>query len=71
MFATAGTPPDIVDRLNGIVNAALKDKAIADKLMVQGIVPKPMTVAQYKSLRRSGDEKFGKIVEEANIKLSN
>jgi tripartite-type tricarboxylate transporter receptor subunit TctC len=71
MFATAGTPPEIVDRLNGIVNTALKDKAIADKLMVQGIVPRPMTAADYKKFVVSETEKFGKIVQEANIKLSN
>src|SRR5471032_30218 len=40
LFITAGTPPAIVNRLNGIVNKALKDPEIADKLMVQGIVPK-------------------------------
>ncbi|MGA7016036.1 MAG: tripartite tricarboxylate transporter substrate binding protein, partial [Pseudolabrys sp.] len=44
MFGTAGTPPEIVERLNSIVNTALKDPAIADKLLPQGIVPKPMKV---------------------------
>ncbi len=69
MFITAGTPPAIVDRLNGIVNKALGDRAIADKLMVQGIVPKPMTPAEYKSFVDSETAKFGKIVQQANIKL--
>ena len=49
MFGTAGTPPEVVNRLNGIVNKALKDPAISDKLIVQGIVPKLMTAAEYKS----------------------
>ncbi len=71
IFGTAGTPSDIVERLNGIINTALKDPGIADKLMVQGIVPKPMSVAQYKSFVASETEKFGKIVEQADIKLSN
>lgn len=71
MFATAGTPPEVVDRLNAIVNTALKDPAIADKLMVQGIVPRPMNAADYKKFVTSETEKFGKIVEQANIKLSN
>ena len=71
MFATAGTPPEIVNRLNAIVNTALKDPALADKLMVQGIVPKLMTAAQYKSFVDSETDKFGKIVQEANIKLAN
>ncbi|HEX9071970.1 MAG TPA: tripartite tricarboxylate transporter substrate binding protein [Pseudolabrys sp.] len=71
MFGTAGTPPEIVERLNGIVNAALKDPAIADKLLPQGIVPKPMKVAEFKAFVNSERTKFGKIVEQANIKLSN
>ncbi len=70
MFATAGTPQPIVERLNGIVNTALKDPAIADKLMVQGIVPTAMTAKQYKSFVESETAKFGKIVQQANIKLS-
>ncbi|MGA8623434.1 MAG: tripartite tricarboxylate transporter substrate binding protein [Pseudolabrys sp.] len=71
MFGTAGTPPEIVERLNSIVNTALKDPAIADKLLPQGIVPKPMKVAEFKSFVDAERTKFGKIVEQANIKLSN
>jgi tripartite-type tricarboxylate transporter receptor subunit TctC len=71
MFATAGTPPEVINRLNGIVTAALKDPAIADKLMVQGIVPKLMTASEYKSFVESETDKFGKIVQQANIKLNN
>jgi tripartite-type tricarboxylate transporter receptor subunit TctC len=71
MFGTAGTPPEIVERLNGIVNSALRDPAIADKMLPQGIVPKPMKVAEFKAFVESERTKFGKIVEQANIKLSN
>lgn len=68
LFITAGTPPAIVERLNGIINKALKDPSIADKLMPQGIVPKTMTPAEYKSFVDSETAKFGKIVQLANIK---
>lgn len=71
MFGTAGTPSETVERLNGIVNTALKDPAIADKLLPQGIVPKPMKVTEFKAFVDSERAKFGKIVEQANIKLSN
>jgi len=71
MFGTAGTPPEIIERLNGIVNTALKDPAIADKMLPQGIVPKPMKVAEFRAFVDSERTKFGKIVEQANIKLSN
>ena len=71
MFATGGTPQPIVDRLNGIVNTALKDPAIADKLNPQGIVTRPMSAADYKKFVESETEKFGKIIVQANIKLAN
>jgi tripartite-type tricarboxylate transporter receptor subunit TctC len=71
LFITAGTPPAIVTRLNGIINKALKDPALAEKLMVQGIVPKTMTPAEYKAFVDSETAKFGKVVATADIKLAN
>ena len=70
LFITAGTPQPIVDKLNGVINAALNDKAIVDKLLPQGIVPKPMSPADYKKFVESETAKFGKIVQQANIKLA-
>lgn len=70
LFITAGTPQPIVDKLNGIVNKALQDKAVIDKLMPQGIVPKTMTPAEYKAFVTSETAKFGQIVQQANIKLA-
>jgi tripartite-type tricarboxylate transporter receptor subunit TctC len=69
LFITAGTSPAIVERLNGIINKALKDPAIAEKMMVQGIVPKTMSPAEYKKFVDSETVKFGKIVVAADIKV--
>lgn len=71
MFGTAGTPPEIIERLNGIINTALNDPGISGKLLPQGIVPKPMKVAEFKAFVDAERTKFGKIVDQANIKLSN
>ena len=71
IFGTAGTPPEIVERLNGIINTALNDPAISGKLLPQGIVPKVMKVAEFKAFVEAERTKFGKIVDQANIKLSN
>ena len=71
VFGTAGTPPAIVERLNGIINTALRDPGISGKLLPQGIVPRPMKVAELKDFVNAERTKFGKIVEQANIKLSN
>src|SRR5436190_4540030 len=71
MFATAATPEPIVARLHDIVTTGLRDKAIAEKLEVQGIVPRIMSPAQYRDFVTSEAEKFGKIVAQANIKAEN
>ena len=71
MFATGGTPLEIIDWLNSIINTALKDPAIANKLTPLGILPRPMNTVEYKKFVDSETEKFGKIVMQANIKLEN
>jgi tripartite-type tricarboxylate transporter receptor subunit TctC len=71
MFGTAGTPDEIVDRVNAIVNRALKDPEIGGKLEPQGIVTRLMTAKEYKAFVASETEKFGKIVAQAKISLGN
>jgi tripartite-type tricarboxylate transporter receptor subunit TctC len=71
LFAPAATPEPIVARLNEIVATGLRDKATAEKLEVQGIVPRIMSPAQYRDFVTSEAEKFGRIVAQANIKAEN
>jgi tripartite-type tricarboxylate transporter receptor subunit TctC len=71
MFGTGGTPQPVIDKLNGLINAAVTDKSNTEKLTAQGIVPRPMKAAEFKSFVASETEKFGKIVTAANIKLAN
>jgi len=71
LFAPAGTPEPVVARLSDIVNTALRDKALAQKLEAQGIVPRPMTPSEFRAFVQSDAEKFGRIVLQANIKAEN
>jgi len=71
LFATGGTPQPVIARLNAVVNDGLRDRKIADFLAGQGIVPRPMSAAEYTAFVRAETEKFGKIVREANIKVEN
>ena len=71
LFATGGTPAPIVARLNEIANTALRDKAIAQKLEVQGIVPRPMTPAEYGAFVAAEAEKFGRVIAQAHIRIEN
>jgi tripartite-type tricarboxylate transporter receptor subunit TctC len=71
LFAPTGTPEPIVRRLADIVNAALRDKALAQKLEAQGIVPRPLTPGEFRAFVAADVEKFGRIVRQANIKVEN
>ncbi len=51
------------------MNASLRDKKIAETLDIQGIVPRPMSAPDYRAFVVAEAEKFGKIVEQANIRL--
>jgi tripartite-type tricarboxylate transporter receptor subunit TctC len=71
LFAPAATPEPIIRRFNEIVTAGLRDRSIAEKLEVQGIVPRVLTPAEARSFVLSEAEKFGRIVQQANIKAEN
>lgn len=68
MFAPAGVPEPILQRLHDVVTAAIADKSITEKLMIQGIVPKPMSLPELRTFVRNESEKFGKIAATAQIK---
>jgi tripartite-type tricarboxylate transporter receptor subunit TctC len=71
VFATAGTPSAVVDRLNAIVVKAQREPKIAETLNAQGIVPRQTTPEQFKAFVQSESQKFAGIIEKANIKLAN
>lgn len=71
MFAPAKTPRPVLETLNRAANAALKDKALADKLMVQGIVPRPLGLEAVGAFVRSESAKFAMIAKQANIQVAN
>jgi tripartite-type tricarboxylate transporter receptor subunit TctC len=71
LFATGGTPEPVIDRLNQIVNTALRDKAIVEKLETQGIVARPMTPADFRAFVAAEAAKFGKVIAQANIRVEN
>ena len=59
------TPPEIVDKLNNEVNAALADpKMVADL----GGTPLPGSLADFGKLIADETEKWGKVIKSAGIK---
>ena len=71
MFAPAGTPEPVMTRLNAVVNEGLRDRKIAETLQVQGIVPRLMSAPEYRAFVVAEAEKFGRIVQQANIRIEN
>jgi tripartite-type tricarboxylate transporter receptor subunit TctC len=71
MFAPTGTPGPILTRLNAISNKALAGEVLANKLKAQGIIPRPMSLEEYKSFVEAETAKFGSIITGSNIKLGN
>ena len=66
-LAPAGTPKDIVVKLNTAINAALKQPDVRAKLEAAGIEVQGGTPDDYKALIASDLDKWGKVVKEAGI----
>ncbi len=69
LFVPAGTPPEIVARLNGEINAALTDAKIRKSLSDQAQDPGGGTAEHYGALVRADSDKYGRLVNELDIKV--
>lgn len=67
MFAPAGTPDAVMQKLNVAVTQAIKDPELAKRLQDQGGEPAPMTTEQFKDFIKTESVQFQKIVEFAKI----
>jgi len=71
LVASAGTPPDIVKKINQDVTKVISDRAFAEKyLAAQGLEPIIGTPEQFSTFIRAETGKWGKIVKDANIKIT-
>lgn len=69
LVAPAGTPAEIVRRINADVVAILRDQAIADRILQMGAVPDPMTPDEYAAFIRSEIATFREVARAANVRL--
>jgi tripartite-type tricarboxylate transporter receptor subunit TctC len=67
LYAPAQTPRDIVTKLNGELNAVLKNADVTETLMKQGLQPTGGTPDQLEQLTRSDLERWAKVVRDAKI----
>ena len=69
MGAPAGTPTEIIDKLNTEINAGLAHPKLRARFAELGDVPMPMTPSEFGRLVVADTEKLTKVVKFAGIKL--
>jgi tripartite-type tricarboxylate transporter receptor subunit TctC len=69
VFVPAGTPPQVVSRLNAALNDALRDPKVMERLASLSVQAKPNSPAEFAAFFQSELDKWGRVVREANIKL--
>jgi len=68
IVAPSGTPPEIVARLNGEINAALKAPEVLQRLKSDDWFTTPGSAADFAQLLRSEETRWAKLVKERNIR---
>jgi tripartite-type tricarboxylate transporter receptor subunit TctC len=68
LFATAGTPRDILARLHDETMKILAMPDVRQKLLGLGGEPGALTSAQFAAMNRDDYERFGRLVKAAGIK---
>ena len=69
MFAPAGTPPAIVQRLQAEVAAILKQPDVQERLAKLGVEPSGMPPQQLAEFQAAEIAKWAKVVKAANVKV--
>lgn len=65
--APAGTPPEVIARLNDAINKAIAEPATQKKLAFLGMTPAPGSAAQFGQLMRDDQKIWVKVMQEANL----
>lgn len=68
VFVPAGTPADVVQKLNAEINLALKDKALLDNFDKSALDVVGGSSEQFSKRMRDDFAKYGKIAKQLNIK---
>lgn len=67
LAAPAGTPAAILDRIDGVVQAALRDAAFRQRLMDQGLEPGGLDRQQFAALVQRDTARWGRVATAAGM----
>jgi tripartite-type tricarboxylate transporter receptor subunit TctC len=70
LFAPAGTPSEVVQRLNSETNKLIKERQFIDFMVGQGMVPMELSVSQFAELIRSDTARFRDIITKLGIHIN-
>ena len=71
MFAPAGTPKEIVDKISAEMGRILAAPDVVERLINQGLEPLISTPEQFAALLKFDLAKFAKLIKDVNIKFEN
>ena len=69
VLVPAGTPAEIVTRLNVEINKALADPVLRERYFLAALEPMGGTAEQFSRLIRDDYEKYGRLVKDLNIRV--
>jgi len=67
LFAPAGTPPAILERMNAELLAVVRSPEFAEKMVPSGIEPAPFTLAEFVKFVGAERERLGQLAKRANM----
>ena len=69
LYAPKGTPREIVEKINADFRAVADKPDVLARLESMGIAPKLMSPDEFAAFTRSEKERWGRIIQRANIKV--
>jgi len=69
VFAPAGTPPNIVRRLNAAIVEGLKDRELRETLLAQGSEPMSMSPEAFAAFFRNEVARWQRVIADAHIRI--
>lgn len=69
LFAAAGTPVEVLDKMNAAVNKALQSPDVLESLKKSSIEPGGGSRAEFATFAKNERERLGKVVERGHMKM--
>src|SRR5580700_10689998 len=69
LYGTAGTPPDVLAKLNGAINKALQDSELKASFAKFGLTPRGTSLADGAAFTKDEYLKWKKVIEDGHITL--